>query len=91
MKRESGVHDRPREARLLGASAHLFPGITPGVWIQAATMADIVWARRLQRGESTVAGRALEPEHFEFRYGGHPQAETSLRRRNTDRLRTQGD
>lgn len=90
MKRESGAHGRPREARLLPASAHLFPGITPGVWIQAATMVDIVYARRLQRGELSLAGRALDPEHFEFRYGGLAPTEPTLRRRATDRLR-QGD
>jgi hypothetical protein len=91
MKRESGPHHRPREARLLPASAHVFPGIPPGVWIQAATMADIVWTKRLQRAEGWLVGRALDPEHFEFRYGGLPQAATDLRRRATDRLRSQGD
>lgn len=91
MKRESGAHHRPREARLLPGSAHIFPGIPPGVWIQAATMADIVWTRRLQRAEGWLVGRALPPEHFEFRYGGLPQTETELRRRATDRLRSQGD
>jgi hypothetical protein len=91
MKRESGPHHRPREARLLPASAHIFPGIPPGVWIQAATMADIVWTRRLQRAEGFLVGRALDPAHFEFRYGGLPQAETELRRRATDRLRSHGD
>jgi hypothetical protein len=38
-----------------------------------------------------LVGRALDPEHFEFRYGGLLQAETELRRRATDRLRSQGD
>ena len=91
MKRESGPHHRPREARLLPASAHVFPGIPPGVWIQAATMADIVWTRRLQRAEVWLVGRALDQEHFEFRYGGLPQAETELRRRAADRMRSEGD
>jgi hypothetical protein len=91
MKRESGAHPRHREARLRPASAHLFPGITPGIWVQAATMADIVWARRLQRGEGTLGGRTLDPEHFEFRNEGTATEDASLRRRSTDRLRTQGD
>ena len=91
MKRESGGHDRPREARLRVASAHLFPGITPEVWIQAATMADIVWARRLQLGQGLVTTRVLDPEHFEFRYEGFPAADRGLRRRVTDQLRLQGD
>jgi hypothetical protein len=94
MKRQSGGYDRPREARLLAAAAHLYPGITPGTWIQAASMADIIWARRLQRGEgpACLRGRALDPEHFEFRYGGSaPTDPAPLRRRATDRLRLQGD
>jgi hypothetical protein len=86
VKRESGAHDRPREARLRQSSAHLFPGITPGVWIQAATMADIVWARRLQRGEGMVAGRVLDGAHFEFRHEGETVADPASRRRSTDRL-----
>ena len=91
MNRQSGAHPRHREARLRPASAHLFPGITPGVWVQAATMADIVWARRLQRGEGTLAGRPLDPDHFEFRNEGAESADPSLHRRASDRLRSQGD
>jgi hypothetical protein len=92
MKRESGGHERPREARLRSASAHLFPGVPPDVWIQAAVMADIVWSKRLQRGEASLAGRVLDPAHFEFRQGQGGQApEGPLRRRATDRLRLQGD
>jgi hypothetical protein len=94
MKRESGAHGRPREARLRAASAHVYPGITPDVWIQAATMADIVWARRLQRGEGYTGlhSRVLDPEHFEFRCGGAPAAEAPPpRHRATDPLRTAGD
>ena len=90
MKRQSGAHDRPREARLRESSAHVFPGITPGVWVQAATMADIVWSRRLQRGEGTLAGRVLDPEHFEFRHEGETASDPTLRRRTSDQLR-QGD
>jgi len=91
MRRQSGPHDSPREARLRAASAHLFPGITPDIWIQAATMADIVWSQRLQQGGASVAGRVLDPAHFEFRHEGAPVSDPSLRRRATDRLRLQGD
>ncbi len=92
MRRESGGHARPREARLRGASAHLFPGVPAEVWIQAASMADIVSAKRLQRGDISFAERPLDPAHFEFRQGGGPQeTQTPLRRRATDRLRMQGD
>lgn len=92
MKRESGGHERPREARLRSASAHLFPGVPANVWIQAAAMTDIVWSKRLQRGEVSLAGRVLDPDHFEFRQGHvHEGTATPLRRRATDRLRLQGD
>ena len=91
MRRQSGEHDRPREARLRSASAHLFPGITPEVWIQAATMADIVWARRLQQGALSIADRVLSDAHFEFRNEGTKQADPALKRRATDRLRLRGD
>ena len=57
MRRQSGEHDRPREARLRAASAHLYPGVTPEIWIQASTMADIVWSQRLRQGAG-VAGPA---------------------------------
>ena len=92
MKRASGGHERPREARLRSASAHLFPGVPADVWIQAAVMADIVSSKRLQRGDISVADRPLDPAHFEFRQGpGQQGPETPLRRRATDRLRLQGD
>jgi hypothetical protein len=91
MRRQSGEHDRPREARLRSASAHLFPGITPEVWIQAATMADIVWARRLQQGAISIADRVLNEAHFEFRNEGAEAADPALNRRATDRLRLRGD
>ena len=91
MKRESGGFGRPREARLRSASAHLFPGVPAEVWVQAAVMADIVASKRLQRGDISLAGRVLDPAHFEFRQGGAKPGETPLRRRATDRLRLQGD
>lgn len=92
MRRESGGHHQPREARLRSASAHLFPGVPADVWIQAASMADIVASKRLQRGDITFAERVLDPAHFEFRQGGRqPETETPSRRRATDRLRLQGD
>lgn len=92
MRRESGGYERPREARLRSASAHLFPGVPADVWIQAAVMADIVSSKRLQRGDISLADRVLDPAHFEFRQGGgQPGAETPMRRRATDRLRLQGD
>jgi hypothetical protein len=92
MRRESGGHERPREARLRSASSHLFPGVPADVWIQAAVMSDIVASKRLQRGDISLADRVLDPAHFEFRQGrGEQDPEMALRRRATDRLRLQGD
>ena len=92
MRRESGGHERPREARLRSASAHLFPGVPADVWVQAASMADIVWSKRLQRGDVSFADRPLDPAHFEFRQGsGRQESHAPMRRRATDRLRIQGD
>jgi hypothetical protein len=55
-------------------------------------MADIVWAKRLQRCQTSLAERVLDPEHFEFRQGhAESEATTPLRRRATDRFRLQGD
>jgi hypothetical protein len=83
--------DRPREARLRSASAHLFPGITPEVWVQAATLAEIVWSRRRQRPAELPGGRVLDPAHFEFRHEGSTGTGPALRRRATDRLRFHTD
>jgi hypothetical protein len=58
---------RTGQARLLSAAAHLYPGIPAGLWMQAATMADMVLAQRLRRGDFRLAERALDPAHFEFR------------------------
>jgi hypothetical protein len=69
----------------------LFPGVTPEVWIQAVTMADIVWARRLQQGALSIADRVLSDAHFEFRNEGAEPADPALKRRATDRLRLRGD
>jgi hypothetical protein len=91
MRRESGGNDRQREARLRASSAHLYPDVTPEVWVEAATLADVVWAPRRQQGASPLAGRVLDGEHFEFRHEGSPPADPALRRRATDRLRLQGD
>jgi hypothetical protein len=85
MRRESGAHGRSREARLLAAAAHLYPGVPAGIWKQAATMADMVWSLRLRQGKALFGERVLNPAHFEFRQGD-PSSSTStfLRRRATD-------
>jgi hypothetical protein len=61
-----------REARLRPEFAARYPYLAPGVWESAAVMADRVVASVLGRpGSGFVSrGRALDPEHFEFRGAG---------------------
>ena len=60
-----------REARLRPEYADRYPGIEPGIWFTAATLADRMEARLLREGKANLAltPRALDPEHFEFRGG----------------------
>ena len=69
----------PRQARLRPEHAHRYPGVPPGRWESAATVADRVLAGCLLRGNpSGSLGRLLHEAHFEFRGGeapgGHGQA-----------------
>jgi hypothetical protein len=82
---------RPREARLRAASAHLYPGIAPEIWVQASTLADIVWSHRRHQPAEVAGGRVLDPAHFEFRHEGAAESSPSLRRRATDRFRFHTD
>jgi len=63
-----------REARLQAEFAELYPGIEPGVWFTAATLADHMIARLLRQGNANLAlvPRTLDPDHFEFRGGDGP-------------------
>lgn len=59
-----------REARLRPQHASRYPGIGAGEWLSAATLADRVLAGALLRGRDTsLRGRLLRAEHFEFRGG----------------------
>jgi hypothetical protein len=59
----------PREARLRPEFADRYPGVEPGVWYIAATLAEHLLARFLREGEAGRAApeRIMDPEHFEFR------------------------
>lgn len=73
---------RVREARLLPDFADQYPGIDPGVWFTAATLAEHLDRRR---GENDPAPRVLSPEHFEFRGGERPIGiRAELGRRHSD-------
>jgi hypothetical protein len=82
-----GPPGRTRQARLHQAFGHLYPSIPAGVWLNAATVMDMVWALRLERGvaASLLRERVLDPVHFEFRYG-ETIAGTDRMSRATDRL-----
>ena len=76
-----------REARLRSEFAERYPGIEPGVWLTAATLADHMVSRLLREGNAHLAlvPRVLDPDHFEFRGGGPPGGRTeSLGRRPQD-------
>jgi hypothetical protein len=63
-----------REARLRPEHADLYPGIDPGVWFTAATLAEHLDHRRIRGsdGQPPSGPRPLSPEHFEFRGGDRP-------------------
>jgi hypothetical protein len=88
VNRESRPNPRSRQARLRPEAAHFYPGLTADTWVQAATMADMVWSIRLRHGLASahLADRVLQPEHFEFRCGeGDNGTAGQPRRRVTDR------
>ncbi|HET9603111.1 MAG TPA: hypothetical protein VFO96_02395 [Gemmatimonadales bacterium] len=64
----------PREARLKPQFADQYPGLVPGVWHPAASIAAYLLTRqRTLGGADPLAppARAIPTEHFEFR-GGSP-------------------
>jgi hypothetical protein len=63
-----------REARLLPDHADGYPGIEPGVWFIAATLAEHLDLRRSRvgEGEPPTGRRTLSGDHFEFRGGEKP-------------------
>jgi hypothetical protein len=81
-------HRHPvREARLRAEFADQYPGIEPGVWFTAATLAEHMVARLLREGKANLAlvPRVLHPDHFEFRGGEPPTGGTGpLGRRPKD-------
>jgi hypothetical protein len=65
-----------REARLREQYVNLYPGLTPGVWLPAAEVAEhIVSMVRHEGGRLGVHGRLVADEHFDFRGGEARQPE----------------
>ncbi len=64
----------PREARLKSEFAEQYPGLVPGVWHPAASIAAYLLTRQRTLGGKDPMERPARPiptEHFEFR-GGSP-------------------
>jgi hypothetical protein len=58
-----------REARLKPEYAERYPGVEPGVWYTAATLAEHLLGRflRHERASRSLPERILDDHHFEFR------------------------
>lgn len=63
-----------REARLRPDFADRYPGIEPGVWFTAATLAEHLDLRRAREQDPGLPSgpRTLASDHFEFRGGERP-------------------
>ncbi len=61
-----------REACLKPEFAHLYPGLTPGVWYRAAWLSARQFARESCDGAAASIARMVDGQHFEFR-GGRPR------------------
>jgi hypothetical protein len=66
-----------REARLKPEFAHLYPGLTPGVWCKAAWLSARQFAREPCDGEAASIARMVDETHFDFR-GGRPRGRGEL-------------
>ena len=59
-----------REARLRPDAAHLYPGLTAGVWLPASEIGAKLLLLHLKASFAPALGsRLLKEEHFEFRGG----------------------
>ncbi|HZE75033.1 MAG TPA: hypothetical protein VE091_06965 [Gemmatimonadales bacterium] len=71
-----------REARLRQEYDKLYPGLTPGLWLPAAEVAEhIVDMVRHERGRFGLQGRLVADDHFDFRGGGTADRRTPNERR----------
>jgi hypothetical protein len=61
-----------REARLRPEFADRYPGIEPGLWFTAATLAEHLMVRIIRSAEhpDALPPRVLDPAHFDFRGEG---------------------
>ena len=81
-----GEQPEVREARLRPEFAALYPGFEPGLWQDAATLAEQMLTEHLLRPSPgyMLSDRVLTREHFEFRGGDHASRPGIARTRRTD-------
>jgi hypothetical protein len=70
-----------REARLKREYAHLYPGLKPGIWYNAAWLSARQFALKPCDGRAESISNMVNEHHFEFR-GGRPRRKWSLRWRS---------
>jgi hypothetical protein len=68
-----------REARLKSEFAHLYPGLKPRTWYNAAWLSARQFARVPCDGRATSIAKMLNDSHFEFR-GGRPRRNRAAER-----------
>ena len=75
-----------REARLRPEFAELYPGVEPGVWYTAATIAEHMLVRLTHQSAERLQPRVLDPRHFDFRGSDSlpPGPRPTLGARSTD-------
>ena len=69
-----------REARLKPEFAHLYPGLKPRTWYNAAWLSARQFARVPCDGRAASIAKMLNDSHFEFR-GGRPRRDRAAERR----------
>jgi hypothetical protein len=81
-----GEQQELRQARLRIEFAALYPGLEPGVWQDAAVLAEQMLTEHLLRPSPgyMLSERVLAQEHFEFRGGHQPNRPRIARTRRTD-------
>jgi hypothetical protein len=77
-----------REARLRPEFAAVYPQLEPGVWQDAAALAEQMLTEHLLRPSPgyMLSDRVLAEEHFEFRGGNQGNRPRIARTRRTDPL-----
>jgi hypothetical protein len=74
-----------REARLRPEAAHLYPGLTAGIWAPASEVGAKLLLMHLKASFApTLGSRLLNDEHFEFRGGIDRGRSSPLRTRYGD-------